>query len=171
MTLRDELAAVLGPGNDDITAYAQADSVIEVLNKYDADRSEAGDTPWDQAVARLPWDDVLAALARRRVYPPHQGPEQAEAWERVIAHPALQPCHDEDRPLLDAVLARLDRYEKLDDLEQDVREEQARETAAAVLAEVDRVMPGPGPRGREGWKDRIAEKFRADPHADPAVDE
>lgn len=30
-TLRDRLAAVLGPGNDDATAYAQADAVLEVL--------------------------------------------------------------------------------------------------------------------------------------------
>lgn len=34
MTLRDELAAVLGPGNDDLTAYAQAGYVLEVLLKY-----------------------------------------------------------------------------------------------------------------------------------------
>ena len=34
MTLRDELAAVLGPGNDDVTAYAQADYVIEVLLRF-----------------------------------------------------------------------------------------------------------------------------------------
>lgn len=31
MTPRDDLAAVLGPGNDDATAYAQADSVLDVL--------------------------------------------------------------------------------------------------------------------------------------------
>lgn len=34
MTLRDELAAVLGPGNDDATAYAHAGYVIDVLLKY-----------------------------------------------------------------------------------------------------------------------------------------
>ena len=34
MTLRDELAAVLGPGNDDATAYAQAGYAIDVLLKY-----------------------------------------------------------------------------------------------------------------------------------------
>ena len=34
MTLRDELAAVLGPGNDDATAYAQAGYVIDVLLKF-----------------------------------------------------------------------------------------------------------------------------------------
>lgn len=40
-------------------------------------------------------------------------------------------------------------------------EQQRRIGAQAVLAEVDRVMPGPGPgpRGREGWKQRVAEKF------------
>jgi hypothetical protein len=53
MTLRDELAAVLGPGNDDATAYAQADSVIDVLNKWDAEHSEAGDSAWDAAVERV----------------------------------------------------------------------------------------------------------------------
>lgn len=30
-TLRDRLAAVLGPGNDDTTAYQQADAVLEIL--------------------------------------------------------------------------------------------------------------------------------------------
>lgn len=34
MTLRDELAAVLGPGNDDATAYAQAGYVLEVIGKW-----------------------------------------------------------------------------------------------------------------------------------------
>lgn len=36
MTLRDELAAVLGPGNDDAIAYAQADAVLAVLADHGA---------------------------------------------------------------------------------------------------------------------------------------
>lgn len=34
MTLRDELASVLGPGNNDLVAYEQAGYVIDVLLKY-----------------------------------------------------------------------------------------------------------------------------------------
>lgn len=37
MTLRDELAAVLGPGNDDATAYAQADAALGVLAEVRGD--------------------------------------------------------------------------------------------------------------------------------------
>lgn len=55
----------------------------------------------------------------------------------------------------------------LDEQEQQLvdadREEIRRQTVIAVLAEVDRVMPGPGARGREGWKERIAQRFGVAP--------
>lgn len=83
---------------------------------------------------KMQWPDPPA-------FAPANGQEQAEAWERVIAHPALQPAHDVEGPLLDAVLQQLDRLEKLDDLEQDVRQEQAAETARAVLEYLQPVLP------------------------------
>jgi hypothetical protein len=54
MTLRDELAAVLGPGNDDATAYHQADAVIHVLEVNGVianwtSPNERGDAQTDQA--------------------------------------------------------------------------------------------------------------------------
>lgn len=52
-TLRDRLAAILGPGNDDETAYAQADACIEILNQWDAEHSKTGDTAWDAATLRI----------------------------------------------------------------------------------------------------------------------
>lgn len=53
MMLRDEIAAVLGPGNNDQIAYEQADAVIDVINRWDVEQSEAGNTAWDAAVERF----------------------------------------------------------------------------------------------------------------------
>jgi hypothetical protein len=38
-TLRDRFASALGPGNDDATAYAQADSVLEILQQWNAENA------------------------------------------------------------------------------------------------------------------------------------
>jgi hypothetical protein len=81
-------------------------------------------------------DRILALVEPETPFLPSQGKEQADAWEAVAAHPAVQSCYEEERPLLESVLALLDRYEKLDDVDQRVREEQARETAKAVLDRV-----------------------------------
>lgn len=62
MTLRDDLAAALGPGNHDRIAYAQADSVLQVL----ADVDERGELVWAVRDAR-----VAAPLGP---YPPEQTP-------------------------------------------------------------------------------------------------
>lgn len=34
--------------------------------------------------------------------------ERVSAWRRIAAHPAFADCYDEERPLLDAMLDRLD---------------------------------------------------------------
>ncbi len=64
MSLRDELAAWLGPGNDDATAYAQADTVLDVLTEYIRERDE------------LTMAGTIGAWRRYGI--PREGPHQRE---------------------------------------------------------------------------------------------
>lgn len=71
MTLRDDLIAVLGPGNDDPAAEAQADSVLDVLHQHDLrpSRLDLNDPETENlvadAIARLAPDGAYVALSDR----------------------------------------------------------------------------------------------------------
>lgn len=85
-TLRDDLAAVLGPGNNDQIAYDQADAVLEVLRDYGIPAADAFAEGRDRAFAEIigwletgaPWGADIAAAIRSQF---SQGGKVQE-WEQ-----------------------------------------------------------------------------------------